>query len=122
MSVWATRPADVQDLTGRTVGTLRVTGFSHRDAAGIKWHVLCTKCGDRTIETSRRIIDGHLGKGCRIDNCRLDRLPEKRITQHEKWLNSADDPTQAAPAREPFKQPEPKKQEVVPLFDYAAWR
>src|SRR5580700_8216464 len=90
-SVWATRPSDVRDLTGYTEGTLNVIGFSHRDAAGVKWHVRCSKCGDRTIETSKRIIDGHLRKGCRVDDCRLNRLKPVRLTAHERWLNSPDE-------------------------------
>jgi hypothetical protein len=104
-SVWATRPSDVRDLTGYTEGTLKVSAFSHRDAGGIKWHVECTRCGDRTIDTSRRILDGHLRKGCRIDDCRLNRLPEKRITAYEKWLD----------APEPVAAPEPEPAKAEPV-------
>jgi hypothetical protein len=107
----------VRDLTGYTEGTLKVTAFSHRDAGGIKWHVECTRCGDRTIETSRRILDGHLRKGCRIYDCRLNRLKPTRVTTHERWLNSPDEEPKPAPTPEPVKD-EPKKKDIVPLFTY----
>jgi hypothetical protein len=97
-------PSAVPHITGMTVGTLTVDSFSHRDGKDFKFNIRCG-CGATWTESYRRIMDGFLKQGCHNTACRLGRIPETRITQHEKWLDSPDEPVAA--------QPEPPKAEPV---------
>lgn len=105
-------PAAVPHIAGMSVGTLVVDSFSHRDAQGFKFTVRCDRCGDSWPESYRRIMDGFLHQGCRNTLCRQNRLPEKKITQHERWLNQ--------PEPIAVRQPEPVKAEPVRVEQVSA--
>ena len=81
-------PSAVPHIEGMTVGSLTVESFAYRDANGLKFNIRCNRCGDRWIETYRRIMDGFLSQGCRNTPCRLDKLPESKKSAHERWLDS----------------------------------
>jgi hypothetical protein len=98
----------IPDIAGRTEGSLTVGSFSHRDASGLKFNIRCNRCGDTWLESYRRIMDGFLRQGCHNTQCRLNRLPERKVSKHEQWLNSTDEP-----APEPLA-PEPVKAESTP--------
>jgi hypothetical protein len=90
-----------------TVGSLIVDSFSQRDASGFKFNIRCTRCGDRWLESYRRIRDGFMAQGCHNNLCRLNRLPESKVTAHEAWLNSPE------PEPIPEPTPAPKPAQVV---------
>jgi hypothetical protein len=108
-------------VVGMVVGTIVVDSFAYRDGRDFKFNVRCNRCGDSWIETHRRIADGFLRQGCRNTACRLNRLPERKITAHEKWLIAPDEVKPVdAPTSEPVKE-EPRIQETLPLMEYKAW-
>jgi predicted nucleic acid-binding Zn-ribbon protein len=105
-SLVLSNPSTIPHIEGMTVGTLTVDSFARRDASGFKFNIRCTRCGDRWTESYRRIMDGFLHQGCRNTTCRYGRMPERKpISQHEKWMNSPDEPPTPAPAPEPKPAP-----------------
>lgn len=95
---WGTKPSGARNIVGLTVGTLRVESFAGRDPSGLRYTIRCTQCNSTWTETHTSIVEGHLSKGCRFDVCRLGRLTEKKITAHEKWIDSPDPVTPELPA------------------------
>lgn len=105
MSVWQTRPATIADLTGLRAGELSVTGMAQRKPE-VYWWVRCGRCGSTFRERHSLIMAG--GLHCKSDLCQLNRLPVRKTTAHEEWLNSPEpEPEpQPTPAPEPIKRPE----------------
>jgi hypothetical protein len=103
-------PSTIPHIEGMKVGTLTVDSFARRDASDFKFNIRCTRCGDRWTESYRRIMDGFLHQGCRNTTCRLNRLPESKVSAHEKWLNEPE--PLAVTQSEPVK-PEPVRVEQV---------
>ncbi|MBP7704178.1 MAG: hypothetical protein KA105_02695 [Caulobacter sp.] len=72
----APRPADVEDLTGRTLGQLTVIRYHGRIGSGSRWLVRCS-CGDYELRKTRVIVRQHsAGSGGRCRVC--DRVAQMR--------------------------------------------
>lgn len=104
-----------RDLSGMTEGTLVVETLAYRTSDGEpRYNVRCKKCGDQWIERYQRLSQGFLKQGCHNSICRLNKLPDSKISAHERWLSEPE----PEPVTEPVPEPAPVKAVAPAPPDY----
>lgn len=91
------------------------------------WLVHCDICGSEWSMQDRAVrnhvfADGGNGVAipCRLNECRMGRLQPMKITAHEQWLTSPDEP-KPQPIPEPVKAQPMRVEKPIRIFGRTGW-
>jgi hypothetical protein len=99
-------PLGAVNWTGHKFGSIEVVKLANSSPR--QWLLRCEVCKSEW-PVPERILSQYNAAGlpipCRLETCRYGRLPERKISAHERWLNS--------PEPIAVTQPEPVKAEPI---------